>query len=55
MHKLLLFTRYFCQILIKLELSPDFRKILKYQIFWKLFKWTRVIPCGRSDGQSWRS
>jgi len=31
--------------------STDFRKILKYRIWWKSCFESRVVPCGR---QTWR-
>jgi len=43
-------TRYSYPILLKLEFSWQiFEKILKYQISWKSWSWTTVIPCGRTD------
>jgi hypothetical protein len=55
-------TRYFCQILIKLELFPtDFRKIFKYQISRKSVWWEpscSMLTGGwtdwRTDEQIWR-
>ena len=48
-------TRYSCQILIKLEFFQQiFFKILKYQISWKSVHWSRVVPCGRTDGRTRR-
>jgi len=38
-----------------LNFLTDFRKILKYQISWKSVFRNRLVPCGRTEGQTWRS
>ena len=35
--------------------SADFRKIFKYKISRKPSSGTRNVPCGRTEGQTWRS
>jgi hypothetical protein len=44
---------YCHQILMNLEFSRQtFEKILNYQILWKPWSVGRVVPCGRTDGQT---
>jgi len=48
-------TGYSCQILIKHEFSAkDFRKILKYQLAWKSFRWEPSCSI-RTNGRTRRS
>ena len=43
-------TRYSCQILMKVDFSADFRKILKCQILWISVRW-EPNRCMRADRQ----
>jgi len=49
-------NRYSCQILMRLDFfSIDFRQILNIKFHEISCSRSRVVPCGRKDGQTWRN
>jgi len=49
-------TGYSCQILMKLEISRQiFEKYSNIKFHENPSSVSRVVPCGQTDGQTWRS
>jgi hypothetical protein len=49
-------ARYFCPVLMKLEFSRQiFEKYSNMKFHENPSSGSRVVPCGRADGQMWRS